>query len=89
MASQLRRYTADTLVGSAYLKSVSLLGGSAASSVAIKEGGSAGSVLLTLDAAIDTPQSWRASDPAGAMVADLYVDLTGTGAEVTLELEPA
>lgn len=92
MASQLRRLTAsgDVIAGSGYLKSVTLTGGTAASSVVIREGGSAGTIRLTVKAAIDTTVGWKAVDPDGVLLPGaVHATLAGAAAEVAVEIEPA
>lgn len=89
MASNLKRVTAtgNATAGEAYLKSLVLTGGSAASSVEVRDG-SGGAVLLTLKAAIDTTVPWTSGDARGAFFGEtVHLTLAGTGAEVTAEVE--
>jgi hypothetical protein len=46
--------TGDVTTSDAHLRSVVLLGGSAASTIVVKAGGSSGTTILTMKAAIDT-----------------------------------
>lgn len=73
--------TGDVTTESSYLKAVVLTGGSAASSVDVKSGGSGGTTVLTVDAAIDTTVPVDCHD---AFLADgIHATLSGTGALVT------
>lgn len=78
--------TADITTANAYLRSVSLTGGSDAATVVVRAGGSGGTVILTLKAAINTtaPQAvfGRAYCAAG-----IHVTVTGTAPAVTVEFE--
>lgn len=89
MASKFKRLTADgTIVANGAIKSVILTpDGTNAGSVIIKEGGSTGTALLTLRCLGTVSFSWSAADEKGVYFTDAYADLTGTGLEVTFEIE--
>jgi hypothetical protein len=78
--------TGDVTAADAHLKAVVLLGGSAASTIAIKAGGSSGTTVLTMKAAIDTVV------PSGDLhdaycAGGIHVTVTGAGALATFVYE--
>lgn len=81
------RITGDGNVGPAIggqLYSVSLTGGSDAATLALLEGGSGGTTILTIKAAINTTVQVRYHGMA--YTGQLYANITGTDAEATVEL---
>lgn len=82
-----RTTTGDAVTGDAYLKSVALHGGSAASSVEVRDG-SGGSILLSLAAPIADSAVWTSGDPDGVFFGSaVHLTLAGTGAAVAVEVE--
>jgi hypothetical protein len=73
---------AGTGAPSSEIKGVSLTGGSDAATATIKEGGSSGTVVLTLKAAANT----TVVDPRIMNIRDPYLTLTGTGPVFTANL---
>lgn len=87
MSRDLKQVTAtgDVVTGSARLLSASLAGGSAASTVDIRDG-SGGAVRLTLKAAIGDTVSWTAGDSDGVLFSStVHATLTGAGAAASFE----
>lgn len=78
--------TADITTANAYLRSVSLTGGSDAATVVVRAGGAAGTVILTLKAATATtaPQAAFGRLYCGA---GIHVTVTGTAPAVSVEFE--
>lgn len=78
--------TGDITTANAYLRSVVLTGGSDAATVVVRAGGSGGTVILTLKAAINTtaPQAVFGRVYCGA---GIHVTVTGTAPAVTVEYE--
>lgn len=84
MSARITRVTAtgDVTTDDAHLLGVCLLGGSAASTLTVRRGGSGGTVVLTLKAAIDTVVS--VPDLHEAYCADgIHATLAGADAEAT------
>lgn len=88
MASKLRHHeaTGDVTTETTALKSVACTGDGAAGSVVVREGGSGGTIRLTLRAASGSTVVWTASDPNGVVFSD-GIHVTISGAEVSLEIE--
>lgn len=75
--------TGDVTTRDAYLRAVTLTGGSAASTLVLKAGGSGGTTRLTLKAAIDT--TVVVADLHDAYCADgIHATLTGAAAAATI-----
>lgn len=90
MATNLKRVTATgtAYTGKGYLKSVVLEGGSANSTVAVRDGtDGTPPVLLSLAAVIGATALWVSGDPDGVFVGTgVHVTLAGTGATATIEV---
>lgn len=77
--------TGDVVTGSTRLLSASLAGGSAASTVDIRDG-SGGAVRLTLKAAIGDTVSWTSGDKNGVLFSTaVHATVAGAGALVSFE----
>lgn len=91
MATNLKRATATGVIktGDAYLKSVALEGGSANSTVQVRDGvDGTPAVILSLAAVIGASALWVAADPDGVFCGTgIHVTLAGTGAAVSVEYE--
>ncbi|PXY21127.1 hypothetical protein [Prauserella muralis] len=70
--------TGDVTTRDSYLRTVVLTGGSAASTLTVKAGGSGGTTVLTLKAAIDTTVSAELADAFCG--GGIHATLAGTGA---------
>lgn len=89
MASKLKRLTASgAITDPGAVKSIVLTpDGTNAGTVVVKEGGSSGTALMTLRCLGTVSTVWTAADPKGVWIDDAYATLTGTGIEVTFEIE--
>lgn len=91
MASNLKNVSATGTIksGGGVLKSVALQGGSANSTVAVRDDTSGSSaVILSLAAVIGNSATWTAGDRQGVpFVNGIHVTLAGTGAAVSVEYE--
>jgi len=91
MASNLKNVSATGVIktGKGVLKSVALQGGSANSTVAVRDGvDGTPAVILALAAVIGNSATWTAGDRQGVpFVTGLHVTLAGTGAAVSVEYE--
>jgi hypothetical protein len=91
MATNLYRATATgaAFTGKGYLKSVALEGGSANSTVQVRDNTSgSGTVILSLAAVIGSSAVWSSGDPDGVFIGTgVHVTLAGAGAAVTVEVE--
>lgn len=77
--------TGDVEAGPVYLHSVVLAGGSAASTVDVRDG-SGNAVKLTLKAAIGESATWTAGDAQGVLFSSaVHATLAGTGAVASFE----
>lgn len=74
--------TGDVSTDDSNLRAVTLTGGSAAATLTVKRGGSGGTTVLTVKAAIDTTVS-VADLHDGACAGGIHATLTGTGAVAT------
>jgi hypothetical protein len=84
-----RTTTGAAYSGKGYLKSVVLQGGSANSTVDVRDG-TAGTepILFSLAAVIGSSTQWRTSDADGVFVSlGVHATLTGAGSAVTIEME--
>lgn len=91
MASNLKSVNATGVIktGKGTLKSVALQGGSANSTVAVRDGvDGTPAVILSLAAVIGSSAVWTAADGRGVPVSvGIHVTLAGTGAAVSVEYE--
>ena len=91
MASNLKNVSATGTIksGGGVLKSVALQGGSANSTVTLRDDTSgSGTVILSLAAVIGTSALWTAGDRQGVpFTTGLHATIAGTGAAVTVEIE--
>ncbi len=91
MASNLKNVSATGVIktGKGVLKSVALQGGSANSTVAVRDDTSGSSaVILSLAAVIGSSAVWTAGDARGVPVSvGIHVTLAGAGAVVSVEYE--
>jgi len=91
MASNLKNVSATGVIktGKGVLKSVALQGGSANSTVSVRDDTSgSGTVILSLAAVIGNSATWTAGDRQGVpFVNGIHVTLAGTGAAVSVEYE--
>lgn len=91
MASRLKKITATGAVytGKAYLKSVHLFGGSAASTVKVQDTTAGGGTdVLSLSSIINGGDAWVSGDPDGVFFSlGIYATLAGAGAEASFEYE--
>lgn len=74
--------TGDVTTDDAYLRTVVLTGGSAASTLTVKAGGSGGTTILTLKAAIDTVAP-AVELPDAFCSGGIHATLAGAGAVAT------
>lgn len=91
MASNLFRVTATgtAFTGDGYLKSVVLEGGSANSTVQVRDNtAGTGTVILSMAAVISSTALWTSGDRKGVYVGTgVHVTLAGAGATCTVEVE--
>lgn len=91
MASNLYRRTSTgtAYTGKGFLKSVYLQGGSANSTVDVRDGtDGTPAVILSVAAVIGTSGYWASGDPDGVYVGTgVHVTLAGAGATCTVEIE--
>lgn len=92
MGARLVKITGTGLVkaGPCTLKSVHLVGGSAAATLGIQDTAAGGGTdILSLGAVIGGGDSWTSGDGRGVpFSAGIYATLSGTGASASFEIEP-
>lgn len=91
MATKLVRVaaTGTVVTGKCWLKGILLMGGSAASTVEVRDNtAGSGTVIASLAAVIGSSESWETGDSEGVWITTgIHATLTGAGAAATFEVE--